>query len=145
MNLKKIFNILIYLIPWFLSSIIFKIDTTYYQSLSLPIFAPPSYLFAIIWPILYILITYSIYKTLPTSDNSYKKTLAINYTFNQLYTFFFFTLKSNALALIDTIIVLITSILLYKKTPNKTKKYLIPYIIWNIFATILSIFITIMN
>ena len=145
MNFKNIFNYLLYLLPWFLSALIFKIDTTYYKNLNLPFFAPPSYIFAIIWPILYLLISYSIYKTLPTSNQNYKKTLITNYISNQLYTFFFFTLKSNPLALIDTIIVFITSLYLYKETKNKTKKYLIPYIIWNTFALILSLSITIMN
>ena len=148
MNIKKLLPILLYLLPWFLSSIIFKIDTNYYQTLSKPFFAPPSYIFAIIWPILYILIAYTIYKVIPFSNNKYKKTLIINYISNQLYTFFFFTQKSNSLALIDTIIVLISSIILYKETNNidtKTSKYLIPYLLWNTFATILSLSITIMN
>jgi len=148
LNIKKILTFILYLLPWFISSIIFKIDSTYYNNLNLPFFAPPSYIFAIIWPILYLLISYTTYKVLPISNNNYKKALTINYITNQLYTFFFFTLKNNFLALIDTIIVLVSSIYLYKETKNintKTSKYLIPYIIWNIFALILSISITFMN
>ena len=72
MNIKNIFKFILYLLPWFLSSIIFKIDTNYYNSLNLPMFAPPSIIFAIIWPILYLLIAYTIYKVLPNSNNSYK-------------------------------------------------------------------------
>lgn len=145
MNLKKVFSFILYLLPWFISSIIFKIDTNYYKTLNLPFFAPPSILFAIIWPILYILITYTVYKNLNENSFKYKKILIVNYISNQLYTLFFFTLKNNPLALVDTIVVLISSILLYKETNNKTKNYLIPYILWNIFATILSLSITIMN
>lgn len=148
MNTKKLFIILLYLLPWFISAIIFKVDTNYYNSLNLPFFAPPAYIFAIIWPILYLLIAITLYKTLSLSTNKYKKSLIINYLSNQLYTFFFFILKNNPIALIDTIIVLISSIVLYKETNkinNKTSKYLIPYLIWNIFATILSITITIIN
>lgn len=148
MNIRNIFKFILYLLPWFLSTIIFGIDTNYYKTLNLPPFAPPPIIFAIIWPILYLLITYTIYKILPQSNDKYKKYLIINYISNQLYTFFFFTLKSTSLALIDTIIVLISSIYLYKETNNldkKTSKYLIPYILWNIFATILSTGITIMN
>ena len=148
MNIKKILKFILYLLPWFISTILFRIDTSYYQSLNLPRFAPPGITFAIIWPILYLLITYTTYKILPTNNKRYKTILLINYLSNQLYTLFFFTLKSNALALIDTIIVLISSIYLYqetKKIDNKLNKYLIPYILWNIFATILSIAINIMN
>ena len=148
MSIKKIFSFLLYLLPWFLSAIIFKIDTNYYQSLNLPFFAPPSITFAIIWPILYLLIAYTIYKVLPKSNTNYKKTLIINFLSNQLYTFFFFTIKNNILALIDTIIVIISSIYVYKETKkidHTTSKYLIPYILWNTFATILSLSITLMN
>lgn len=148
MNYKKILNYLIFLLPWFISVILFKIDTNYYQTLDLPFFAPPPILFAIIWPILYILIALTLYIIWDKTDKKYRKLLIINYIANELYTFFFFVIKNNFLALTDTIIVLITSILLYKKTKEINKKaanYLIPYIIWNIFATLLSISIYFMN
>ncbi len=148
MNLKKITTFILYLLPWFLSALIFKSDKPYYLSLNKPFFAPPSWLFGIIWPILYLLITYSIYNTYKDSDKNYKRNLLINYITNQLFSFFFFTIKNNLLSLIDTIIVLITSYYLYKQTNNinqKYSKYLIPYIIWNIFATILILTINVMN
>ena len=148
MNFKKIGRFLLYLLPWFISSILFRSDGTYYQSLTKPFFAPPSFIFAIIWPILYLLLTYSIINTIDNNNKKYKRNLIINYLSNQLFSFFFFTIKNNPLALIDTIIVLITSITLYKETKsinNKYHYYLIPYIIWNIFATILIVTITAMN
>lgn len=148
MNIKKILSFLLFLLPWFIGAIIFPSNNTYYASLTKPFFAPPSILFAIIWPILYLLIAISIYKVINNSDNKYKISLIINYISNQLFSLFFFTLKNNALALIDTIIVLISSIYLYretKKIDEKASKYIIPYIIWNIFATILITSILIMN
>ena len=60
MNFKKIGRFLLFLLPWFISAIIFRSDTNYYQSLNKPFFAPPAFIFGIIWPILYILITYAI-------------------------------------------------------------------------------------
>ncbi len=140
--MKKIFKFVLLLLPWFISAIIFKVDTTYYKSLNLPFFAPPPIVFAIVWPILYVLITLSIIKQ-KDKDLNYYKSLIINYFSNQTYTFFFFTIKSPFIALIDTIIVLISSLFLYINS-NKSK-LLIPYIIWNIFATILSISIYLMN
>ena len=147
MNFKKIGLFILYLLPWFISVLIFPTDKTYYTNLIKPIFAPPPIIFAIIWPILYLLITISIYKTLNNSSTKYKISLIINYISNQLFSFFFFTLKSPALALIDTIIVLISSVFIYKETKNtnNTSKYLIPYILWNTFATILISSIYIMN
>lgn len=148
MKYKKILIYLIFLLPWFISNIIFKIDTNYYNELIKPFFAPSPITFGIIWPILYILISYSIYKTWFNSNPNYRIYLFINYISNQLYTFCFFITKNNLLALIDTIIVLISSIYLYKEIKNidsKYSKYLIPYILWNIFATILSFSILFLN
>ena len=148
MKFKKFFSYLLFLLPWFISSILFKVDKNYYLSLRLPFFAPSPVIFAIVWPILYILIAYSIYKTYKDRNNVYTISLIFNYIFNQLYTFFFFVLKNNFLGLIDSIIVLVTSIVLFieiKKIDKNKSYFLIPYILWNIFAFILSISIIILN
>lgn len=145
--MKKILKFLGFLLPWFLGGIIFSNNQLFYKSLEKPFFAPPGWLFAIIWPILYILIALSIYK-IKNKDKDYLKVLIINYFSNQIFSFLFFTIKSPFLALIDTIIVLISSLYLYleSKKDNKTSaNLLIPYIIWNIFATILIISIYVMN
>ena len=147
MKFKKFLVYLLFLLPWFISNLLFKIDTAYYQSLDKPWFAPPPIVFGIVWPILYALIAYSIYKTWSNSNSNYKIYLVVNYIANQLYTLFFFVLKNNFLSLVDTIIILISSLYLYIETKNLNKekeKYLIPYILWNIFALILvfTIFIT---
>ena len=145
--MKKILKFLGILIPWFLGGIIFKNDQLFYKTLEKPFFSPPGWLFSIIWPILYILISISIYK-INTKSKNYLKALIINYFSNQIFNFFFFTIKSPFLALIDTIIVLISSMYLYletKKENQKTSLFLIPYIIWNIFATILIISVYLMN
>lgn len=148
MKFKKFFSYLLFLLPWFISSILFRVDKNYYLSLRLPFFAPSPIIFAIIWPILYILIAYSIYKTYKDRNNIYTISLIFNYIFNQLYTFFFFVLRNNFLGLIDSIIVLVTSIVLFieiKKIDKNKSYFLIPYIFWNIFAFILSISIIILN
>ena len=150
--MKKIFKFILILIPWFIGGIVFRSDTIFYKSLNKPVSAPPSILFPIVWTILYILIAISIYLILKDNklkDNpSYTKALLINYVSNQIFSFLFFTLKSPFLALIDTFIVLISSLFLYYESKELNKvsaKLLIPYIIWNIFATILIIFIFFMN
>ena len=90
-----------------------------------------------------------IYKNYNYKDTkSYNKALLINYFSNQAFSFLFFTIKSPFLALIDTIIILISSLFLYyeSKELNKTSsKLLIPYILWNIFATILITSVFFMN
>lgn len=150
--MKKLFKFLIILLPWFIGGLLFNSDTTFYKIINKPSFAPPSIVFPIVWTILYILIAisiYIIYKNYNYKDiPNYNKTLLINYFTNQIFSFLFFTIKSPFLALIDTIIVLISSLFLYyeSKLLNKTSsKLLIPYILWNTFATILIISIFFLN
>lgn len=139
---------LLFLLPWFISSILFKSSTMYYESLSLPFFAIPSYLFGIVWTILYILIAISIFIVYENINKEYKKYLLINFISNQLFTFFFFTLRNNFLSLIDVIVTLIGAIYLYSETKLQNKKasyFLIPYIIFSIYALLLILSINILN
>ncbi len=148
MNLKKFLKYLLYLFPWFISAIFVKIDSNYYQELTLPFFAPPKILFPIIWTILYILISIAIYQTLKKANSNYKIYLLINYLANQLYTTCFFIFKNNLLSLTDCLITLLSSMYLYLEVKDINKKsstYLIPYIIWNLYATILSLSILFLN
>lgn len=142
--MKKVLRFLIILLPWFIGGIIFRTDSVYYKNLIKPFFAPPGIVFAIIWPILYILIAISIYKVFQSNSFSetknYNKALLINYFSNQVFSFFFFTIKSPFFALIDTIIVFISSLFLYCETnelDEGASKYLIPYMAWNAFACVL--------
>ena len=139
---------LLFLLPWFISAILFKSSTIYYESLSLPFFAIPSYLFGIVWTILYILISISIFIVYENSNKKYKKYLLINFISNQLFTFFFFTLRNNFLSLIDVIVTLISAIYLYNETKLQNKKasyFLIPYIIFSIYALLLILSINLLN
>ena len=137
----KIFKFLLCLLPWFISSIIFKTDTYFYESLNKPFFAPPSNLFKVIWPILYLTIAISLYKNRNKSF-TYYKSLIINYFSNQIYLFLFFIIKSPFISFVDSIVVFISSLFLYNETKSK---WIIPYIVWNLFATILVLSIYLMN
>ena len=138
---KNVVRFLMYLLPWFISSIIFRVDTSFYDSINKPFFAPPGIVFPIVWTILYILIAIGLYNN--TNKNiEYYKSLIINYFSNQIYTFLFFVIKSPFIAFIDTLVVLISSLFLYNETKSK---WFIPYIIWNVFATILSLSVYLLN
>ena len=146
--MKKISEFLLFLLPWFLSSLFMR-NVNFYKSLNLPFFAPPPILFAIVWPILYLLIAISIYKINKIGfSKEYKYFLITNYIFNQSFTFLFFNLKSIILGTLSSILSLITAIFLFletKKSNKKTSYLLIPYLIWLIFASILSISILFLN
>ncbi len=138
---KNVVRFLIYLLPWFISSILFRVDTSFYDSINKPFFAPPGIVFPIVWTILYILIAIGLYNN-KNKSIEYYKSLIINYFSNQIYTFLFFVIKSPFIAFIDTLVVLISSLFLYNETKSK---WFIPYIIWNVFATILSLSVYLLN
>lgn len=150
--MKKIFKFLIILLPWFIGGILFKSDIIFYKYLNKPSFAPKPIIFTIVWPILYILISISIYKIYKNNNYKdtpeYNKVLLVNYSSNQIFSFLFFTIKSPFLALIDTFIVFITSLFLYYETKEINKNssmFLIPYILWNTFALVLITSIFFLN
>ena len=60
--MKKIIRFVLILGMWLLGGLIFKVDIEYYNMLSLPSFVLPKFLISIVWFILYILISISIYK-----------------------------------------------------------------------------------
>ena len=150
--MKAFFKFIIILLPWFLSSLI-PIDKEFYNSLTLPFFTPPQMAYGIIWSIIYICISISIYQILNTYKikdipKSYKYTLLVNYIANQCLQPLFFLLKSPFLGFVSWILTLITSLFLYKETKDlkeKSAKYLIPYILFSLFATILSLSIYLLN
>ncbi len=150
--MKKIVTFLLILLPWYISSLL-PIDYNYYKELNLPFFAPPNFFYIIAWTITYIGIAISIYQVITSYKLkdiplSYKITLLINYLCNQSFQIFFFILKNNFLGFISCISTFISTLFLYQETNNlkeKSTKYLNPYILLSLFATILSLTIYLMN
>ena len=93
--MKKIIRFVLILGMWLLGGLIFKVDIEYYNMLSLPSFVLPKFLISIVWFILYILISISIYKvsekTKVLSNNDYFYVLVTNYLANELFIYGFFT------------------------------------------------------
>lgn len=100
----------------------------------------PSYVFPIVWSILYILMGMASYLVKDDKKliNIYKVNLLVNY----LWPIIFFLLNLKFLALLELIFLIVTVIYMiskfYKK--NKTAAYLlIPYILWLFVAFFLNL------
>ena len=150
--MKKFLLYIILIVPWFLSTLLFRNCLSYFDTLNLPWFALPKPLYGFFWTILYLLISFSIYKVYREYKfkdlKNFNTILFVNYVFNQLYLGVFFCLKNPFLGLIDCILILITSLFLYMETKSlneNSAKLLVPYWIFNFYAFFLSLFIYFMN
>ena len=105
---------------------------------------PPSYVFGIVWPILYILMMVSAFL-------AHKKVFSIfivQLFFNAAWSWLFFRFQMPLIALLDIYLLIAINIyilnLMYKE--NKLAFFLfIPYVIWISFASYLNLFIVINN
>ena len=150
--LKQILLFIIILFFWLLSGLIFKYDPEFYSLLKLPSFALSGKWISIIWFIIYILNTISIViiinKVKLLENRDYLYILLTNYFANQLFMYFFFYLMSPFLGFAITTIVMLSSIFLFiesKKISKTSSYFLIPYIIYSIYAFILMATIYFMN
>lgn len=128
-------------------------QATWYAELIRPTWAPPSWVFGPVWTVLYILIAvsfgfvfYQVYK----GNLPYLVALPflLNVIFNLAFTPLQFGLRSNLLAAIDIVLVLITlSWALWVIYPYYAwVTYInIPYFMWVSFATVLQLTITYYN
>jgi len=105
---------------------------------------PPSYVFGIVWPILYILMMVSAFL-------AHKKIFSIfivQLFFNAAWSWLFFRFQMPLIALLDIYLLIAINIyisnLMYKE--NKLAFFLfIPYVVWISFASYLNLFIVINN
>lgn len=155
---KLLINILIPLVIGFLSSqiamMISSIDTgTYYSQLIKPSFAPPSYIFPIVWSIIYVLMGISAYLVMQKGNNTQKVKDAMFYYWLQLalnfiWSILFFGLDLRFTSMVVIIMMIIVVIIMISKFYQIDKKaaYLnIPYLLWLVYAGILNYFIWIIN
>ncbi len=150
---KLIISIAIPLVAGFLGSFFTSSAVnTWYMTINKPMWNPPSWLFAPVWIILFILMGIALY--LVWSEKMSKKVqVAINIfmaqlILNVLWSVFFFGMKNYWLAYGEIIVLWIaiglTIVDFYKV--NKTSAWLLlPYILWVSFASFLNFTIAFLN
>ena len=150
-NMKKykpyIIEILIALAVGGLSAYLTKDSMETFNSLVKPPLSPPSYLFPIVWAILFILMGISagmVYKKSGSVPFIYRLSLIVNF----LWSIIFFNMEAYLFAfvwLLLLLVLIILTIIEYSKI-DKTAAYLqIPYLIWVCFAGYLNFFIWYLN
>ena len=151
MNCRKVLLYLFCLIPWFLSIFLFRSDAVYYESLTLPFFAPKPFIFGIVWTILYILMgisSYRIYESMSYHRTTCLIIYALNLFLNFLWPLIFFNLEARLFAFIFILfldVVVFFMILCFYGIDRKAGLYQIPYFLWLLFATILNFSVYFLN
>tara|TARA_Y100000816_G_C26104218_1_gene586144 strand:+ start:2684 stop:3067 length:384 start_codon:yes stop_codon:yes gene_type:complete len=124
----------------------------WYKSLKKAPWTPPSYVFGIVWPILYAMMAVSFFlvwknkKCFPYC--SPLTMFFIQLGFNLIWTTLFFKFRLIKVAFIDLIIIIIFTLLTMKefaKISHLATYLLVPYILWLLVAFSMNLYIVMMN
>lgn len=124
-----------------------------YANLTKPAFSPPGWVFGTVWPILYLLMSISLYRILLLRKQGKCVTRGLVYYFiqfglNLLWTIIFFRFNLYGLAFIELLVMLVFILLTtfeFAKYDKMSAYLLIPYILWVSFAGILNFSIWALN
>ena len=119
-------------------------DDIWYQDLIKSPLNPPGYVFGIVWPILYLLMSISAFRTF----NETKNLFLIQLLFNAIWSWLFFAFQMPFIALLNIWLLIYLNINLNLKMfyQDKLSGFLFtPYILWLFFASYLNLFIVLNN
>lgn len=130
----------------FISSILTRDQMEIYKQLKQPAFAPPSWVFGVVWPILFLLMGIASYRIWMYGAQGKNVKDALFYygaqlAFNFLWSILFFGAGLRGLALIDLIILIvfvIITIVKFYRIDKLSGWLLVPYLLWIIFAAFLN-------
>lgn len=121
-----------------------------YRSLNKP-FEVPMIVFPIVWTILYLLMSVSLYRILQYGGDGVEKSLilyVLNLIFNSLWTLVYFGLNKYLFAfiwLLLLIVIVIIMIINFYKSDKISGLINIPYLLWLLFAAYLNYSIYLLN
>jgi len=119
-------------------------DDIWYQELVKSSLNPPGYVFGIVWPILYLMMSISAFRTFHETKGLFLTQLL----FNALWSWLFFAFQMPLIALMNIWLLIYLNIKLNLKMFYQDKLsglLFIPYVIWLFFASYLNLFIVINN
>ena len=119
-------------------------DDIWYQELVKSSLNPPGYVFGIVWPILYLFMSISAFRTF----NKTKNLFFIQLLFNAMWSWLFFAFQMPFIALLNIWLLIYLNIKLNLKMFNQDKLsgfLYIPYVLWLFFVSFLNLFIVLNN
>lgn len=154
MNIKNKSTLIIFiLIPLAAGSLsaLLSGNSAAYLALNKPPLSPPSFLFPIVWTILYILMgisSYIIYESEDPEKNKALRLYFIQLFFNFLWSIFFFGFSMYLFAFLWLLVLIILIALMiyqFHKISPVAAYLQIPYLIWCLFAAYLNFMIYQLN
>jgi benzodiazapine receptor len=125
--------------------------TPWYAQLAKPFFAPPNWVFAPVWILLYALMGWTLYLVLESRHAERKRALAffgIQLSLNAVWSFAFFGLRSPVAGFL-VIVLLLASIAAclasFNKFSRKAFWLFVPYAAWVSFASLLNAAVWLLN
>ena len=119
-------------------------EDIWYQELVKSSLNPPGYVFGIVWPILYLLMSIAAFRTFKETKNLF----LIQLLFNTLWSWLFFAFQMPFVALLDIWLLIYLNIKINLKMFYQDKLsgvLFIPYVLWLFFASYLNLFIVLNN
>jgi tryptophan-rich sensory protein len=116
----------------------------WYQELNKSTLNPPGYVFGIVWPILYILMSISAFRTFIETRNLF----LLQLFFNAIWSWLFFAFHMPVIALLNIWLLIALNIRLVInmfRIDSISGFLFVPYIVWLFFASYLNLFIVINN
>ena len=116
----------------------------WYQALNKSDLNPPGYVFGIVWPILYILMSVSAYRTFTDTG----RVFFIQLVFNTAWSWMFFSFHMPLVALLNIWLLIALNIKLNMQMFKRdlfSGIIFVPYVLWLFFASYLNLFIVINN
>ena len=116
----------------------------WYQELNKSSLNPPGYVFGIVWPILYILMSISAFRTFIETRNLF----LLQLFFNAIWSWLFFAFHMPVIALLNIWLLIGLNIKLainMFRVDSMSSFLFVPYIVWLFFASYLNLFIVINN
>lgn len=109
-------------------------DQTWYNQIKHP-WTPPSWVFPIVWTILYFMIAYGFFMALQSKQQLVIALYALNLALNTIWCYLYFAAKRDDDAFITIVMLWLTTAAIIL---TQHSYILVPYIAWLSFATILS-------
>jgi tryptophan-rich sensory protein len=130
----------------------FSAIPTWYAGLNKPIFSPPNFVFGPVWTALYFLMGLSLFLVLEKKLKKEKQKLifffGVQLVLNFTWSLIFFGLKDPGLAFINIAMLWASIVLLiyeFWRFSKPAALLLLPYLFWVSFASLLNLFIVVLN